>query len=129
VKRLARAAAVVVVEPRLHPHGGLLARELKASFCDALTWMPGYPGVGRVPPIREVDGSGSLSVDVLAVDTPRFALGVRLALGYVAASAVPLSGKAERPDDGTLRLQMTQASLGRLDLSGPYAAVSVVSDF
>jgi hypothetical protein len=73
--------------------------------------------------------AGSLSVDVLAVDTPRFALGIRLALGYVAASAVSLSGKAARPDDGTLRLQMTQASLGRLDLSGPYAAVSVVSDF
>jgi len=27
---------------------------LKAAFADALTWAPGFPGVGRVPPIVSV---------------------------------------------------------------------------
>ena len=72
---------------------------------------------------------GALGLDLLAVDGDRFKLGMRVELGYVAAAAVGLAGRSARPDDGTLRLQMTQASLGSLDLSGPYAAVSVVSDF
>lgn len=51
VKALARALAVTVLEPADEPlaHGGLLARELKAAFTDALTWAPGFPGIGRVP--------------------------------------------------------------------------------
>jgi hypothetical protein len=72
---------------------------------------------------------GALGVDLLAIDTPRFSLGMRIELGYVAAAAVTLAGKQARPDDGTLHLEMTQASLGRLDLSGPYAGVSVMSAF
>jgi hypothetical protein len=72
---------------------------------------------------------GALGVDLLAIDTPRFSLGMRIELGYVAAAAVTLAGKQARPDDGTLHLQMTQASLGQLDLSGPYAGVSVMSAF
>lgn len=72
---------------------------------------------------------GALGVDLLAIDTPRFSLGIRIELGYVAAAAVTLAGKQARPDDGTLHLQMTQASLGQLDLSGPYAGVSVMSAF
>lgn len=50
-------------------------------------------------------------------------------MAIVAAAAVTLAGKQARPDDGTLHLEMTQASLGRLDLSGPYAGVSVMSAF
>jgi hypothetical protein len=72
---------------------------------------------------------GALALDLLAVDTPRFSLGMRVELGYVAAASVTLAGKASHPDDGTLRLAMTQASLGQLDLSGPYASVSVMSAF
>lgn len=51
VKALARALAVTVLEPADEPlgHGGLLARELKAAFTDALTWVPGFPGIGRIP--------------------------------------------------------------------------------
>lgn len=51
VKALARALAITVLEPADEPmsHGGLLARELKAAFTDALTWAPGFPGIGRVP--------------------------------------------------------------------------------
>lgn len=53
VKAVARARAVVVVEPldvALAP-GGPATLGLKAAFADALTWAPGYPGVGRIPPI------------------------------------------------------------------------------
>jgi pyruvate-ferredoxin/flavodoxin oxidoreductase len=51
VKTLARALAVTVLEPADEPmsHGGLLARELKSAFTDALTWAPGFPGIGRIP--------------------------------------------------------------------------------
>jgi hypothetical protein len=42
---------VTVLEPADEPlsHGGLLARELKSAFTDALTWVPGFPGIGRIP--------------------------------------------------------------------------------
>lgn len=51
VKALARALAITVLEPTDEPlsHGGLLARELKSAFTDALTWVPGFPGIGRIP--------------------------------------------------------------------------------
>ncbi len=51
VKSLARALAITVLEPADEPmsHGGLLARELKSAFTDALTWAPGFPGIGRIP--------------------------------------------------------------------------------
>lgn len=53
VKALARAHAVSVLESVDHPlgGGGPLAVELKAAFADAITWAPGYPGIGRVPRI------------------------------------------------------------------------------
>jgi pyruvate ferredoxin oxidoreductase alpha subunit len=64
VKAVARARAVVVIEPldvALAPSGPL-ASSLKAAFADALTWAPGFPGVGRIPPIvsavfATIDGS------------------------------------------------------------------------
>ena len=51
VKTLARALAITILEPEGEPmsHGGLLARELKSAFTDALTWAPGFPGIGRIP--------------------------------------------------------------------------------
>jgi pyruvate-ferredoxin/flavodoxin oxidoreductase len=51
VKALARALAVTILEPAEEPmaQGGLLARELKSAFTDALTWAPGFPGIGRIP--------------------------------------------------------------------------------
>jgi pyruvate ferredoxin oxidoreductase alpha subunit len=56
VKAVARARAVAVIEPldvALAP-AGPLATALKAAFADALTWAPGFPGVGRIPPIVSV---------------------------------------------------------------------------
>jgi len=48
----------------------------------------------------------------------------RFELGYVACAPVELTAKTHPPDDGTIRLPMTQASLGSLDLSGKYASAS-----
>ena len=53
VKALGRASAVVVIEPldlALAPSGPVTA-SVKAAFADALTWAPGFPGIGRIPPI------------------------------------------------------------------------------
>jgi pyruvate ferredoxin oxidoreductase alpha subunit len=53
VKALSRAVAVSVVDAVDRPLAGgePLAVELKAAFSDALTWAPGYPGIGRIPRI------------------------------------------------------------------------------
>ncbi len=56
VKAVARARAVAVIEPldvALAPSGPL-ATSLKAAFADAITWAPGFPGVGHIPPIVSV---------------------------------------------------------------------------
>jgi pyruvate-ferredoxin/flavodoxin oxidoreductase len=56
VKAVSRARAVAVIEPldvALAP-AGPLATCLKAAFADALTWAPGFPGVGHIPPIVSV---------------------------------------------------------------------------
>jgi hypothetical protein len=98
------------------------AAHTSLSLTDAMERTVSDNGWGSI-------AEGALGLDLLAVDGDRFKLGMRVELGYVAAAAIGLAGKSARPEDGTLRLQMTQASLGSLDLSGPYAAVSVVSDF
>jgi pyruvate ferredoxin oxidoreductase alpha subunit len=53
IKALSRAVAVAVVDAVDRPlaSGGALAVELKAAFSDAITWAPGYPGIGRIPRI------------------------------------------------------------------------------
>ena len=51
VKVLSRALAVSVIESVDEPlaQSNPLTREIKASFADALTWAPDYPGIGRIP--------------------------------------------------------------------------------
>ncbi len=71
VKTLCRALAIGVLEGVDRPlsAGGPLAEELKAAFADALTWAPGYPGIGRIPrfatgfvaPHHELDSAGITS--------------------------------------------------------------------
>ena len=52
VKALSRAVAVCVIDAVDRPlSGSPLGVELKAAFSDALTWAPGYPGIGRIPRI------------------------------------------------------------------------------
>ena len=68
VKALARALAITVLEPADEPmsHGGLLARELKSAFTDALTWAPGFPGIGRIPKLFVGVTGASFDVSDLA---------------------------------------------------------------
>ena len=71
----------------------------------------------------------AVGLDLFAINKPRFALGMRLELGYVATSKVEMTGKPDSDSSGTLQLQMTAASLGGLDLSGSTFAASVVAQF
>ncbi len=54
IKALGRARSVVVLEhaEALLAQSAPLALEVKAAFADALTWAPGYSGIGRVPEIH-----------------------------------------------------------------------------
>lgn len=61
VKAISRAKSAVVIEPldaALDPTGPLAAC-VKGAFFDALTWAPGFPGVGRVPPVISVTSAGA----------------------------------------------------------------------
>jgi hypothetical protein len=71
----------------------------------------------------------SLQVDLLAVDLPRFALGLRGEVGYLAASGIELVPRQDRSDGDTLYIPMQEASLGHLDLGGPFATIGLVSQF
>jgi hypothetical protein len=67
-------------------------------------------------------------VDLLAVAYPRFSLGLRFELGYVAATATALSPR-EAGDSSKIELDAMQASIGHLDLGGTYVSFAVVSQF
>ncbi|MEZ4315551.1 MAG: transketolase, partial [Polyangiaceae bacterium] len=56
VKAISRAKSAVVIEPLDAPltPTGPLAACVKGAFFDALTWAPGFPGIGRVPPVVSV---------------------------------------------------------------------------
>lgn len=69
------------------------------------------------------------ALDLFAIRSKRFALGIRLDVGYVYASGIDLVATPESSSDGTLQLQMTAAGLGSLDLSGPTFYGSLVSQF
>lgn len=68
VKALGRALAITVLEPADEPltHGALLARDVKSAFTDALTWMPGFPGIGRIPKLFVGATGSSFDVSDLA---------------------------------------------------------------
>jgi hypothetical protein len=73
--------------------------------------------------------SAAVGLDLYAVRGSRFALGIRLELGAVATSSIPLTATPASGSEGTLTLEMTAASLGELNLSGTMFAVSAVSQF
>lgn len=68
VKALGRALAITVLEPSDEPlaHGALLARDVKSAFSDALTWVPGFPGIGRVPKLFVGASGPAFDLDDLA---------------------------------------------------------------
>jgi len=71
---------------------------------------------------------GALGIDVYAGRLPQFSLGLRTELGYTFASGVALTPHPEVPD-GTIRIDMNAASVGKLDLSGRFFAISLVGAF
>ena len=68
------------------------------------------------------------AVDLLAVDRPRFAFGLRVEAGYFSTHGVTLA-PAPAPGGDTLTLATMTSSLGRLDLSGPYVGFAATTRF
>jgi hypothetical protein len=68
-------------------------------------------------------------LDVWAIRASRFAMSVRMELGVAATSSIPLTATPDSASEDTLQLEMTAASLGSLNLSGPWFAVSLVGQF
>jgi pyruvate ferredoxin oxidoreductase alpha subunit len=79
VKALGRARAIVAIEPLDVPLApcGPIAACVKAAFADAITWAPGYPGVGRIPPI--------ISATFATIDGTITERDVRLSLAEIAS--------------------------------------------
>lgn len=71
----------------------------------------------------------AIGVDALAVQRKRFSLGVRVELGYAIQHVPPLAPQRADGDDTAIKLEMMGASLGHLDLDGPYLGLSAVSSF
>lgn len=71
VKSLSRALVVSVLERGSVPlaQSNPFALEIKASFADALTWAPDYPGIGRIPRVVSgVVGADGHELDARDVD-------------------------------------------------------------
>ncbi len=84
---------------------------------------------------RELTDSGwggtttvATSVDLFAHTGESWNLGVRLELGYTLTSAIELA-PAEANDSSTIQLEMSQASLGHLDVGGRFFSFAVLSQF
>jgi len=70
-----------------------------------------------------------VGLDIYALRGARFALALRVELGAVATSSIPLTATPDSDSEGTLTLEMTAASLGSLNLSGPVFALGAVGHF
>jgi hypothetical protein len=53
------------------------------------------------------------AIDVLAIDNRYVGIGLRFEIAYTYASAPALTTNPDRPDDGTIKLPMSEAELGR----------------
>ena len=73
--------------------------------------------------------SATAGLELYAVRRPQFGFGVRVELGAVATSSIPLTATPADTGGNTLELEMTAASLGSLNLSGPVFAASLVGQF
>src|SRR5262249_44505219 len=72
--------------------------------------------------------SAAAALDLFAMSGRSFGIGMRVELGYARAQAISLSPRSNVSSD-TLMLPMMDASLGKLDLSGPTFAASLVGQF
>jgi hypothetical protein len=71
---------------------------------------------------------GALGADLFASRSPVFSLGMRLELGYTQATGIGLTPRPDSQAD-TLKLATAEASIGHLDLSGPFFAISALAQF
>ena len=72
---------------------------------------------------------GAIGLDLAAREHESWSAVLRAELGYARATAPQLTLQPSTPDDGTLRLPMTETAIGHLDLSGPFFAISLVCQF
>jgi hypothetical protein len=72
---------------------------------------------------------GAAGIELATREHARWSLALRVELGYARAGAPALTLQPATPDDGTLRLPMSESSIGHLDLSGPFVAISLASQF
>ena len=70
-----------------------------------------------------------LALDFYAIRGSHVTLGLRFELSEVATSSIPLTATPASSSADTLTLEMTAASLGSLNLSGPCFAASFVGQF
>lgn len=70
-----------------------------------------------------------VALDFYAVRGAVMTLGLRFELSEVATSSIPLTATPASSSADTLTLEMTAASLGSLNLSGPCFGASVVGQF
>ncbi len=72
--------------------------------------------------------TAAASVDMLAIAGQSFKLGLRFELGYTMTSSIDLA-PSEANDSSTIQLEMSQASLGHLDMRGKFFSASLMSQF
>lgn len=70
----------------------------------------------------------ALGLDLRVIERHPVALGLRVELGYVAHTDVELAPRAAT-DETRIELDTMQASIGHLDLGGPYATFSLLGQF
>jgi len=73
--------------------------------------------------------TAAVSLDLMAYAGRTFGIGMRAELGRAMESGIALAPRANRPDDGTIELPMSSASLGHLDLGGSYFAFTLIGQF
>ena len=71
----------------------------------------------------------ALGIDALAVQRRRFSFGVRFELGYAIQHVPALAPTRDGGDPSAIKLEMMAASIGHLDLDGPWFGFSMFSQF
>lgn len=75
-----------------------------------------------------VAATTAVAVELLPFSFPAFKLGFRAELGYTLTSKLDLA-PAEANDSSMIQLEMSQASLGHLDVGGKFFSLTVMSQF
>ncbi len=118
---------------RYHLHGRV-ALSARLDVGGARTSLRLEDAMGHTAADKRWGGlaTAAVGLDLLAIAGPRFTLGLRAELGYAAAFAPALTASpdGDGDEDGdVIRLPMSEASLGHLDLGGRFFGVSLVSQF